>query len=234
MSAERIAALDALGFVWEPNREGFAQGLAEFAQYVRTSGSGRISADYVAPSGFELGLWCGMRRTQRNDGRLSDDRIAQLDALDFVWDQLQEDFDAALAELAAYVQTHGTAKVPQDYETPDGFKLGDWCVERRKRRRQGKLPQDRIAALDELGFVWEPHKDIYDRGLAELRAYIEQNGDARMFPTAIEPQPGTTSQSGAALDAASARPVSSMPSRLQDSKHSGSRGTRAKRTTSEG
>jgi len=180
LSAGRIARLDELGFVWEPNREGFAQGLAEFAQYVRTFGSGRISADYVAPSGFELGVWCAIRRTQRNDGMLSEDRIARLDELGFAWDQLQNDFDAALAELNAYVRTHGDAKVPQDYETPDGFKLGDWCVERRKRRRLGKLPQDRIDALDALGFVWDPLKEIYDGGLAELGAYVEKNGDARV------------------------------------------------------
>jgi superfamily II DNA or RNA helicase len=180
LSAQRIAVLDALGFVWEPNRDRFAQGLAELAQYIRTFGSGRISADYVAPSGFELGVWCAIQRTQRNADRLSEDRIARLDELGFIWDQLLDDFDAALAELAAYAETHGDAKVPQDYETADGFKLGDWCVERRKRRRLGKLQQDRTDALDALGFVWEPLKDIYDRGLAELRAYVDKHGDARV------------------------------------------------------
>jgi len=63
--------------------------------------------------------------------------------------------DRGLAELAAYVQAHGDARVPKSHLTPSGLKLGAWCGIRRKDRKADKLSAERIAALDALGFVWD-------------------------------------------------------------------------------
>ena len=180
LNGERIGALDALGFVWEPNQEAYERGLAELTAYIEENGSARMPTDHATDSGFELGVWCGIRRTQRKTGQLSPERIAELDALGFIWDQLQHEFDRGLTELGAYVEENGDARVPQGFVTPTDFKLGTWCGERRKQRKQGRLPTERVEALDRLGFVWDPLQEVYDRGLAELRTYVETNGTARV------------------------------------------------------
>ncbi len=58
--------------------------------------------------------------------------------------------------------------------------LGTWCSERRKQHKAGRLSTERVAALERLGFVWDPSQEAFDKGLAELVAYVTANGDARV------------------------------------------------------
>jgi predicted helicase len=88
LSAERVTDLTAHGFLWDPFLEDFDRGLAELATYVQAHGDARVPAKHSTPSGFGLGGWCHKRRAERRAGKLSAKRIAALDALGFVWDQL--------------------------------------------------------------------------------------------------------------------------------------------------
>jgi superfamily II DNA or RNA helicase len=180
LDAERVAALDALGFVWDPLQDDFERGLAELAAYVEAKGDARVPTRHSAPGGLRLGNWCNVRRADRKGGRLSTERIAMLDALGFVWDPFQDDFERGLAELAAYAEANGDARVPAGHVSPNAFNLGKWCSHKRDERKRGQLSDDRIAALDAMGFVWNPFARSFDRGLVELVAYVEANGDARV------------------------------------------------------
>jgi superfamily II DNA or RNA helicase len=193
LSAERVAKLDALGFVWDPLQLDFERGLAEFAAYVEANRSARVPTNYKTPAGFKLGTWCSERRKQRTAGTLPEDRVAALDELGFVWDPLQFDFELGLAELTAYVAQHSEAAVPISYTTPAGFKLGTWCGMRRREQKAGQLSAERITALDALGFVWDPAQQDFERGLAELAAYRRERSDTRV-------PGGHTSPSGFELD----------------------------------
>ena len=175
-----MAALDALGFVWDQKQQEFDRGVAELAAYVHAHGNASVPQKHATPTGFKLGTWCSERRKQRKAGRLSDDRVAALEELGFVWDQKQHEFDRGLAELTAYVDANADARVPTNHATATGFKLGTWCSERRKQRKAGQLSDDRLAALDALGFAWDPLQEAFDRGLTELAAYVAANGDARV------------------------------------------------------
>ena len=46
--------------------------------------------------------------------------------------------------------------------TPTGGKLGKWCSHRRDERKAGRLSAERVAALDALGFVWDPLQQAFD------------------------------------------------------------------------
>jgi hypothetical protein len=178
LTAERVAALDALGFIWDPWAEAFDLGMATLVEYVRTHGDASVPSDYRTENGFNLGKWCSHRRNDYRDGRLSPERVEKLQALGFVWNLVKDRFERGLAELAAYVAEQGNARVPQDYKTHDGYKLGTWCAERRTDQRLGRLSTHREAQLDELGFVWSAHQRAFERGLAELAAYVEEFEDA--------------------------------------------------------
>jgi hypothetical protein len=154
LSAERIDALDALGLVWDAQRDAFDRGLADLAAYVQTHRHARVPTHYLAASGFKLGRWCGHQRRARRDHKLSAERVAELDALGFVW-HLHNAFDLGLDELVTYIEANGNARVPTGHSTPGGFNLGKLCSNRRYDRRAGKLNAERVAALDALGFVWD-------------------------------------------------------------------------------
>jgi len=51
---------------------------------------------------------------------------------------------------------YGHCRVPGVFETKNGFKLGGWVSHRRREYQAGKLSQERIHALDALGFAWNP------------------------------------------------------------------------------
>lgn len=69
-------------------------------------------------------------------------------------------WDEALGRLRAWVEQHGTARVPQPALVPDEtgtFSLGAWCGVQRTLRRRGLLAPEREAALDVVpGWQWDP------------------------------------------------------------------------------
>ena len=77
--------------------------------------------------------------------------ILSLEALGFVWNPLEEDFQRALDYLKAYKAEHGDCNVPKRSNL-DGFNLGMWCGNQRTGYRVGRLSQERIDALEALGF----------------------------------------------------------------------------------
>lgn len=109
-----------------------------------------------------------VRDTERRDGRSTPTRRAELHARGAA--QSAEAFEHGLAELRAFVEREGHAAVPARYDTPGGYRLGQWCWWARGRRRAGQLPANRIAPLDRLGFVWDPRGDAFRCGLAEFVA----------------------------------------------------------------
>jgi len=70
------------------------------------------------------------------------------------WDKEEDDFQQGRGYLKAYKKEHGDCRVPGSFKTEDGFNLGKWVNNRRKQYNRKNLFQERIAALDQLGFVW--------------------------------------------------------------------------------
>ena len=68
---------------------------------------------------------------------------------------MEEDFQIALGYLQAYKAEHGDCNVPARSKTEDGFRLGSWCSKRRKDYKKSRLSEERIDALEALGFVWD-------------------------------------------------------------------------------
>ena len=47
----------------------------------------------------------------------------------------------------------------------------------RRTRQKDKLSKERIALLDNIGFVWDPFEQEWQNQYAELKKYIEKNGN---------------------------------------------------------
>ena len=97
-------------------------------------------------------------------------------------------WNAAFSRLCDYVETHGTAAVPSQHVTADGFGLGVWAVTQRSRRRNGRLAGDLVARLEsQPGWSWgcvtskrgRP-SPVWDEGLRHLRMHVKQTGSARV------------------------------------------------------
>ena len=109
---------------------------------------------FKTEDGFPLGSWCSSRRQDYKKGELSQERIDALEELGFAWDRLEEDYQIALGYLKAYKAEHRDCRMLYSFKTEDGFPLGSWCSSHRQDYKKGELSQERIDALEALGFPW--------------------------------------------------------------------------------
>lgn len=95
-------------------------------------------------------------------------------------DTLSASWELMLEQARAYRREFGDLEVPARYRTPDGYSLGRWISNQRGIRQgqlEGSLTSQQIAALDELGMVWDRAADLqWSRNYAAARAYYESHG----------------------------------------------------------
>ena len=224
------------------------EGLGAAMAFRREHGHLRVRANHVTETGFKLGSWIVVRRVEYREGRLSQERIAQLDALDMIWDPLEADWRSAVAAATAYRphmdtcvspeatsrmtafslgswisydpfkarircrqsgprssmrsawsgspsaktgrrtlaaaksfrESHGHLLVPPRFKAEDGLHLGGWITHQRARRANGSLSPEQIAALDDLGMVWDPGAARWETKLAAARRFSAEHGHLRV------------------------------------------------------
>jgi hypothetical protein len=109
----------------------------------------------MVPPESKLGVWVKNQRTFFQYGTLALDRIAKLEILGFFF-RPPHVFDTRwnqnYALLEAFQKEHGHTNV-----TP-GNALHKWASKQRFHARNGNLPQDRVAKLEALGFVFAIYK----------------------------------------------------------------------------
>lgn len=94
---------------------------------------------------------------------------------DFMW-------DLRYKQLVDYKELHGNCEVPQKLG-----QLGRWVHRQRESKNKGFLSDDRVAKLDELGFVWRQKScrptDTWDERYLQLIKYKEIHGNCNVVRT---------------------------------------------------
>jgi len=136
----------------------------------------------------KLAGWVSKQRSEKREGKLSADRMQQLDAIGFVWGPLamiEADQEVVwarrLAELVAFHAQHGGWTVPT--EQPEYHQLRVWMDNQRINYHHGWLSASRIRRLEEIGFPWEtaPRRQAerdarWERWLEKLVAFHREHG----------------------------------------------------------
>jgi hypothetical protein len=146
--------------------------------YKDREGHCSVPAQYKTPDGRRLGSWVSAQRLSQDE--LSDERKARLNALGFDWDPLDTAWKEGLEHLRAFVNEHKHCRVPAQYKSPGGFKLGGWAS--RRRLRKDVLSPEQIEILDALGFDWDPITTQWEEGFEHLQAYVRECKDCCVPP----------------------------------------------------
>ena len=93
-------------------------------------------------------------------------------------EQLGDTWDERYGELKQYKETNGDCNVPQRY--PENPQLGVWVANQRTRKIDGKLSEDRIRRLGELGFEWDSRETKWENMLLELKQYKKAKGNCNV------------------------------------------------------
>lgn len=183
LSAGEIAELQALpGWTWTRRDEWWDRGVAEVRRYAAVHGHARIPQSFVTPRNYQLGRWACRRRREYRAGKLSADRIVELELIrGWTWDKREDRWQRGIVELRRFIATRGHALVPSSYKTPTGFDLGSWVFNRRAHYRAGRISAERIAELEaQPGWTWSVRDEQWERGIDELRLFVEEFGHARV------------------------------------------------------
>lgn len=152
LSDERINKLESIGMVWSLEDLYWENGIMHAKTYSDEYGDLAVPQKYVAADGYNLGTWLSTVRRNYRNGKLSNDKIEQLESIGVVWDPNQQLWLRGYAHAKEYYKEHGNINVGKDYISDDGYKLGQWLVHQRQEFRNERMKADRIEMLMKIGF----------------------------------------------------------------------------------
>jgi hypothetical protein len=203
--AERRAELDALGFVWDDHERRWEVVRAALLVYKEMHGNLEVPTAFVVPSEapwpeeawrVPLGSRVHVIRSKEIYVKDHPERRAELDALGFVWDDLERRWEEVHAALLAYKEVHGNLEVLQPFVVPSeapwpeeawGMMLGKRVSNIRASEQHVKYHPERRAELDALGFVWNDYQQRWEEVRAALLAYKEVHGDLEVPQAFVVP-----------------------------------------------
>jgi hypothetical protein len=100
----------------------------------------------------------------------------QLDAIGFVWDVLEAEWEEGFAALNAFKEREKHCRVPWQHkeESFGSFNLGQWV--KRQRINELKMSAERKDRLDSIGFVWDAPQSAWEEGFTALTTFKTREG----------------------------------------------------------
>eukprot|EP00980_Cylindrotheca_fusiformis_P003752 scaffold833_cov92-Cylindrotheca_fusiformis.AAC.6 len=204
LTDERVKELEDIGFAWKVrDRTDYVpweQRIKELKAYKEKHGDCNVPKEYAQNK--NLGKWMDQQKTfysLKKSGQpspLTTERMKELEAIGLSLEILEDADHAAsneytnsleanwntrLEELKKYSQQHGDCMVPKRYS--ENVALGYWVNTQRKHyklRKEGKrstMTEDRIAALEKIGFAWNKNEAIWHQRIEELAKYRDEHGN---------------------------------------------------------
>lgn len=91
LSKDKIELLEGIGIDWRTAQEkSWDEGYSLAKSYFSENGNLNIAARYVAPNGFRLGRWIGNQRALYRKGKLSYEKIKELECIGIYWDMYRK------------------------------------------------------------------------------------------------------------------------------------------------
>jgi len=152
--------------------------------YRKVQGNADIPMTWITADGLRLGDWLRRQRVAYNAGDLSEERTALLEELGVVWHQLEESWMATYKEVKQRAAEQGHFAFEDHEVTSHGVVLVNWCAAQRSRYRAGKVPENRVALLESIGFPWDAAQDRWMRRFNELKELHGRRGTLLRLPAA--------------------------------------------------
>lgn len=160
MAQHRIDRLNEIGFVWNKDRKApwkikWDKRFEELQKYMYKYGQIGVTLNgNVHPQWHALNEWAHVQRKRRKEDKLSNDLVARLDSIHFLWDV--DDFVwEKHFKLLVQVQT-------QHKNPDDASAFRKWVSKQRELHRDGVLAPDRVAKLNSVHFHWGSGNNMDD------------------------------------------------------------------------
>ena len=157
LTTERKVKLESIeNWVWNVREYQWEEGYSRLEKFVQKNGHAMVPDNFEDTDGYFLGKWC--TRQKQNKDRLTSQKRSRLElTIGWVWNVQEYKWEEGFIHLKRFVKKKSHAGVPVRYVSPDGFNLGMWVSNQRRRRKKGQLTSKEKSKLDALGFVWKVH-----------------------------------------------------------------------------
>lgn len=190
LTEQQVARLDSIGMEWgNRNDAAWEHGLEEARKFREQFGNLQVPAKYKTKNDYPLGKWINNARKRRSDGKLTEERIRQLDQLGMTWSVFDAKWEQGYALAMSYAAEHGNLNVPVNYTTEEGEKLGAWILNQRAAYTKEMLSQDQIGRLEEIGIYWGNRNDRqWNEVYGAAKRYFEANGNLDVPVAYVSPE----------------------------------------------
>ena len=184
LTPERIKRLDELGFSWDARTDQWEEAFAALKKFGEKNGHHNIDSGSLA-GGVKLASWVIRQRQFKKKGRLSKLQISRLNSIGFSWDPRTDQWEQAFASLESFKDRERHCNVADDH-VEKGIYLSSWIRVQRLLMKSGKLTQDRIKRMNNLGVAWDPLSEQWDKSFSALKKFRQREGHLSIPDSHIE------------------------------------------------
>ena len=172
LDENRIQRLDAIGFVWDTLDAAWEEKFLELKLFQKSYG--HCNVPKIWSENQQLANWVGRQRRSKSQGKLSSPHIQRLSEIGLIWDTLDAAWEDKFVSLKTFKKTYGHCNVPNGYF--EDTQLGTWVERQRRLKKKGKLNENRIQQLEQIGFIWNPSNLAWEKMFTALLTYKQKYG----------------------------------------------------------
>ena len=155
LSEDRINRLEEIGFEFNTLSADWETMFNALSKYKKEHGHCRI--DGRLRKYKQLRAWVNNQIASYRGGILSDNYAKRLGNIGIVFDKLDSDWEMMFDALREYSWDYFNCNVP--YNWPENELLRPWIDKQRASYRNGRLSEDRISRLEDIGLIWITDKE---------------------------------------------------------------------------
>ena len=152
---EKINKLLQIGFIFDHDLYNWENMFNLLQQYNDQYNNIEIPHNFIFKD-ENLYIWARTQRLRYKKGFMSEYEISRLESLNFQWVRNAHDknWNSFYEELINYKEKYYNLSIPRRFITENGCKLGIWVFNQRTSSKQGKMSEDKIQKLNDIGFIW--------------------------------------------------------------------------------
>ncbi len=179
---EQLEKLKAIGFKYGVDRNSatWYEHYAQLKKYYDTNGNIELPTKYMV-DGIDLNVWLCRQRALYRSGELQQEYIDLLNELSIIWETAQESaWNKGFVHLEEFIQKNGADALTVTSVCEDGYKLGAWYSNCKKKYAQGKIEGRYLERFKTLGVSLECKESRWDEYYSEIAEYFSTKNVHRL------------------------------------------------------